>query len=265
MKFTHANNISVHYALSGMQGNERIVFINSLGTDLRIWADVVAALAKDYQCLCYDKRGHGLSEGDDEYYSIDLLTDDLTALLDRLQWNDNIVIVGLSVGGLIGQNFAYRYPQRLAGLVLMDTAAQIGTLETWNNRIDSVRANGLAAISEKILSNWFTPAFKKTKPDAYCGYRNMLERTNAKAYCATCIALRDCDLTRQSATLALPTLVIVGQEDRSTPPHLVRKTANLIKDADFFTIDACGHLPCIEQPDVTINTLKTFIREKLRG
>lgn len=265
MKFTHANNIAVHYALSGEQGDCRIVFVNSLGTDLRIWDDVVSALAKDYQCLCYDKRGHGLSGGDDTAYTIDLLTDDLAALLDQLQWTDKIIIVGLSVGGLIAQNFACRYPQRTAGLVLMDTAAKIGNSHSWNERLVAIQTKGLASISEQIMSRWFTSSFKHEKPDAYCCYRNMLERTSVKAYCATCIALRDSDLTQQSEKLALPTLVIVGQNDQSTPPQLVKKTADLIENAEFFSIEKCGHLPCVEQPDMTIKTLRTFVRERIRG
>lgn len=265
MKFCFANDIAVNYSISGADKCRHIVFINSLGTDLRIWDDVVTDLSKDYRCLCYDKRGHGLSGGEDEAYSIDLLTKDLFELLNAVSWKDDLILVGLSVGGLIAQNFAYHHPEKVAGLVLMDTAAKIGDDKSWNERIAIIRERGIPAVGKNIMTRWLTHDFKQKRPDAYACYRNMLERTSSKAYCATCFALRDSDLTSQTAELKLPTLVIVGENDLSTPPQLVKQTADLIANADYQTIAACGHLPCIEQPELTIKALRSFISEKLHG
>lgn len=265
MQFTIAHDMAVHYRLSGRQDGPCLVFINSLGTDLRIWDDMVDGLRADYRCLCYDKRGHGLSDGDDAAYSISLLADDLAALIETLGISSKVVLVGLSVGGLIAQDFAFRFAEKVAGLVLLDTAAKIGTEQSWNARIDAIAKNGLSAIGQQIMERWLTADFKARRPDAYRGYRNMLERTSEQAYVATCIALRDADLTSQTSTLALPTLVIVGQEDASTPPELVEKTANLINHARFVQIGSCGHLPCIEQPQATIEHLKTFVSETVYG
>lgn len=147
----------------------------------------------------------------------------------------------------------------------MDTAAKIGDDKSWNERIAIIHERGIPAVGKNIMTRWLTHDFKQKRPDAYACYRNMLERTSSKAYCATCFALRDSDLTSQTAELKLPTLVIVGENDLSTPPQLVKQTADLIANADYQTIAACGHLPCIEQPELTIKALRSFISEKLHG
>lgn len=264
MQFSITNDIVVHYALAGVDSAPRLVFINSLGTDFRIWSDVVADLAHDYHCLCYDKRGHGLTDSgfkNDQKndYSIDLLTDDLHALLQNLGWQKNITLIGVSIGGLIAQNYAYRFQEQVSRLVLMDTAAKIGDEHSWNERINTIKAHGISAISEQIMTRWFTDTYKDKYPANYQGYRTMLERTAPLAYCATCAALRDGDLRHQISSLTVPSLVVVGAQDGSTPPHLVEQTAQLIKNAHFELIDSCGHLPSIEQPKITINVLRHFI------
>ncbi|UXN03464.1 MULTISPECIES: 3-oxoadipate enol-lactonase [unclassified Bartonella] len=269
MQFTIANDIVMHYQTAGRQDGQRLVFINSLGTDFRIWNDVIAGLEKDYACLCYDKRGHGLTDLglvlQDDSYSIDLLTDDLHALLQNIGWDSDITLIGLSVGGLIAQNYAYRFKDKVSRLVLMDTAAKIGTEQSWNERITTIKAHSIAAIGEQIMARWLTDDFKNNQQAAYQAYRNMLERTPKVAYCATCVALRDSDLREQTAKLSLPALVIAGAQDGSTPPELVKETARLIKGARFELIDACGHLPCIEQPQATIELLKSFLSEEVHG
>lgn len=270
MQFTIANELVMHYELAGRQDGPRLVFINSLGTDYRIWNDVVAGLQNDYACLCYDKRGHGLTDlgldaKENASYSIDLLTDDLHSLLKTIGWDSDVTLIGLSVGGLIAQNYAYRFKDQVSRLVLMDTAAKIGNEQSWNDRINTIKAQGIAALGEAIMTRWLTEHFKNKYQAAYQAYRNMLERTPASGYCATCAALRDSDLRQQTAKLDLPTLVISGAQDGSTPPELVKETAGLIKGSRFKTIDACGHLPCIEQPQVTIQLLKSFLLEEFHG
>lgn len=263
MKFISLNDVAVHYKLAGHINLPKLVLINSLGTDLRIWDNVVQALSQDYHILSYDKRGHGLTGGECAAYSIDLLSDDLIGLLDILGWKSDITLIGLSVGGLIAQNCAYRFPDKFTKLVLMDTAAKIGTDESWNLRINFLQENGLHSMSDQIMERWLTDEFKQNKPAAYTCYKNMLERTNLQAYIATCKALRDADLTENTSKLNIKTLVLVGEQDLSTPPELVKATAKLIPDAIFKMIDSCGHLPCIEQPDATVHLLQNFMSENI--
>ncbi|WP_182086304.1 3-oxoadipate enol-lactonase [Aureimonas sp. ME7] len=247
MPFRSVNGIAIHYRLAGPPGRPRLAFLNSLGSDLRIWDEVVERLSRDHELLLYDMRGHGLSEETPPPYSLDLHLEDFTGLLDALGW-ERVVPVGLSVGGLVAQAFAARHPERVEALVLLDTAAKIGTTQSWNERIASVEENGLASISAAVVERWFGASFRSGEPAALRGWQAMLERTTVAGYAGTCAALRDADLRPECAAIRAPTLVAVGTEDLATPPALVRDTAERIAGSRFVEIPGAGHLPCIDQP-----------------
>ena len=89
----------------------------------------------------------------------------------------------------------------------------------------------------------------------------MLIGANREGYVATCATLRDTDLTREAATIAVPTLVVVGEHDLSTPPDLARATAELIPGARFEIIRDAGHIPSIEQPDSLTRLVTDFLED----
>ena len=136
MTFARINGTLLHFRLAGPEGAPALVFVNSLGTDARIWDAVIAALSVQYRCLSYDKRGHGLSDAPAGDYTLDDHLDDLTGLLDQAGIGP-AVVVGVSVGGLIAQGLALRAPERVAGLVLCCTAPRMGDAAMWTARIDS--------------------------------------------------------------------------------------------------------------------------------
>ncbi len=142
MKFVKANGLVIHYVDQGRRDGPPLVFINSLGTDFRIWNEVAAILAPDFRIVTYDKRGHGLSESGPDNSDMADYARDLAALLEILGVG-RATIVGLSIGGLIAQEFYRQYPERVAALVLCDTAAKIGTDETWDQRIAQVERGGI--------------------------------------------------------------------------------------------------------------------------
>lgn len=247
MAFVTANGISIHHRIEGRKGAPRLVFLNSLGSDLRIWADVADRLRERFEILLVDKRGHGLSETTPGPYSIALLAEDLTALLDTLGWA-RTSIVGLSIGGLIAQHVAIHAPERVESLVLMDTAARIGEAQTWNDRIASVQKDGVAAIGEAVASRWFSDAFPTEHPARFKAWRVMLEATPREGYAGACAAVRDADYRAEVPRIGAPVLAIVGDADKPTSPDLVKGTADLIPGARFALIEGAGHLPCLEQP-----------------
>ncbi|WP_103334793.1 3-oxoadipate enol-lactonase [Pseudotabrizicola formosa] len=236
----------VHYGYRPAQGEAPVlVFANSLGTDLRVWDRVCARLPADWGILRHDKRGHGLSVARTSP-SIETMADDVEMLLDHLEIT-RFAGVGLSVGGLIMQRLTLRRAQAMPHLVLADTAARIGSPELWNPRIAAVLDNGIASISDAILSRWFAPGYATT-PD-FQMWRMMLERTPAQGYADVCAAIRDADYTADLSRIRAKTLVVVGRDDASTPPALVRAMAEQIAGAQFVEIADAGHLPCVEQPD----------------
>jgi 3-oxoadipate enol-lactonase len=260
MAFTRANDIVLHHQVVGREGAPALVFANSLGSDFRIWQEIVPSLADRYRIVLYDKRGHGLSDAPSGPYTIDDHTEDLLALLDHLHV-ENAALVGLSVGGMIAQRIAVKAPARVRALVLCDTAAKIGTPESWAERIAAVEASGIDGIADSVLQRWFTQSFRATRPAEWNGWRNMLVRTPVQGYVGTCAAIRDADLTTDAARIAVPTLCLVGDQDGSTPPDLVRHTAGLIPGARFNIIEEAGHIPCIEQPHATAQLIDQHLRE----
>lgn len=261
MQFFRNKGVAIHYQLIGApEGKPAIVFSNSLGTDFRIWRDVIVRLVGDFQIVLYDKRGHGLSDIGPTPYNMNDHISDLEALMDLLKLKDAI-ICGLSVGGLIAQGLFHKRPELVRALILSDTAARIGSDEMWNARIQSIEQNGIAALTDGVMEKWFTRDFRKDDNAEYFGYRNMFERTPEMGYVGTAISIRDCDFTAQAKDITVPTLMIVGEEDGATPPELVLKTARLIPDARYQPIPKCGHLPCIEKPVEMTDIIKAFVED----
>jgi 3-oxoadipate enol-lactonase len=260
VQFTRIGEIVIHYQIFGSgSGKPLLVFSNSLGTDFRIWRDVVIRLADSFTILTYDKRGHGLSDVGGAPYSIDDHVGDLAGLLDQLALGP-AVVCGLSVGGVIAQGLMQRRPDLVRALILCDTAHKIGDAAMWNSRIASVQGEGgIASIAEAILSRWFTARYRAEEPVAMAGWRNMLVRQPAAGYAGTCAALRDADYTEFAKTIAVPTLCIVGDEDGSTPPSLVLELARLIPGARYEVISGSGHIPCVEQPEILSEMIRAFV------
>lgn len=260
MEFLRLNGILTHYEDSGASDRPALVFANSLGTDFRIWDAVLKRLGSRFRTLCYDLRGHGLSDLGRPPYRIEDHVADLIALLDA-RGIRGAVICGLSVGGMIAMGSAAARPDLLRGLILSDTAHRIGTAEIWNGRIAAIAENGLGSIGDAIMERWFTADYRRRSADAVALWRNMLVRTPANGYTGTCAAIRDADLTSAARGIRVPTLCLCGDQDAATPPELVRSLAALIPGARFRTIDQGGHLPGIEQPDVVSGLISAFCEE----
>lgn len=261
MQFVHINGIVIHYDIRRAgDGKPVIVFINSLGTDSRIWHNELPKLAEDYTILTYDKRGHGLSGLGNPPYSIEDHAADLAGLLDHLELS-NVIVCGLSVGGLIAQGLYMSRPDLVKALILSNTAHKIGTAAMWAARIAAVEENGIGSILDAIMERWFTAPFRKPENAAYQGYCNMLLRQPTFGYSGTCAAIRDADFTEAAGKIAVPVLCIVGREDGSTPPDLVKSLADLIPGSRFEIIEGAAHIPCVEAPAAHAALIRGFIEQ----
>ncbi|TWF58315.1 3-oxoadipate enol-lactonase [Neorhizobium alkalisoli] len=259
MQFADINGIVVNYDIQRAEnGGPVVVFVNSLGTDSRIWHHVVPKLAGDCTILTYDKRGHGLSDLGSPPYAIADHVADLAGLLDHLGLT-KVIVVGLSVGGLIGQGLYATRPDLVKALVFSNTAHKIGTAEMWAGRIAAVEKGGISSILDAIMERWFTPAFRSPDNAAYQGYCNMLVRQPVSGYAGTCAAIRDADFTEEAKRIAVPVLCIAGSEDGSTPPAVVKSLADLVPGARYEVIDAVAHIPCVEAPAAYAALIRDFL------
>lgn len=258
MNFAHINGTALHYRHRPLAGRPTIVFVNSLGTDLRIWDAVERMLSSDFGFLLYDKRGHGLSELGDAPHRIETHADDLVGLLDHLDIA-SAVICGLSIGGVIAQCLHGTHSKLIDGLILCDTAAKIGTAEMWNGRIEATLSDGIASFADGVMQKWFTPDFHKDRAEELAGYRTMLVRQSPLGYAAACAAIRDADYRADAASIKVPTLCVVGDQDGSTPPEQVEAFARSIPGARFEVIAGAGHIPCVEQPARLAALIRSFV------
>ena len=258
MNIAQLGDIDVHYREDGAIDGPAVVFANSLGTDLRLWDPILPYMPNGLRLIRYDMRGHGLTTCPPAPFTMGTLVADAERLIDHLELK-NVVFVGLSIGGMIAQGLAVKRMDQVRAMVLSNTAMKIGTSDMWQDRIDAVRAGGIKALEASILERWFSKAFRQS-PELSL-WREMLVRQPSEGYMGCSAAISGTDFYTTTASLTLPTLAIAGSEDGSTPPDLVRETADLIKGSRFQLIRGAGHLPCVEKPEEFARILNGFLKD----
>jgi 3-oxoadipate enol-lactonase len=173
---------------------------------------------------------------------------DMLALLDFLQL-PAVSLVGLSLGGAVGQWLALHAPQRLERLVLLCTSARFGEPAGWLERAAAVRAAGTGAVADAVLGRWFTPAFARARPEVLAEMRTMITSTVAEGYAACCDALSRWDARADLPSVGTPTLVVSAGDDPSTPPEHGELLAAGIPGARFEVLAGAAHLANVEQPE----------------
>ncbi|SFK05425.1 3-oxoadipate enol-lactonase [Celeribacter neptunius] len=233
-----------------------LVFINSLGTDLRMWDEVCGHLPPSWVTLRMDKRGHGLSETAPEGYGIPELAEDVIAAMDEAG-PANAILIGCSIGGLIAQHVALMAPERVTGLVLSNTAPKLGPADGWHARIAAIRETGMAAMAGGVLPRWFGPKML-ANPNAAL-WRTLLARTDQEGYIATCAAIAGTDISDRLPEITQPALVLAGKHDLATPPEVVEALARALPRADLVMFEDTGHLPAIEAPEAFTEAVMKFV------
>ena len=216
-----------------------VVLCGSLGSVSSIW-DPQTPVLGGRRIVRIDHPGHGAAPIAEVRTVGDLAAHVLNVVEDEI-----FSFVGLSLGGAVGMQIALDAPERLERLVLASTAARFGEPEQWLERAATVRADGLEAIVDAVLSRWFTPGFADVGP-----YREMMLSVDAEGYARCCEALARWDVRDALGAVRAPTLVIAGAVDPSTPPETVQLVADAIPGSRFEVIDDAAHIASVEQADV---------------
>lgn len=260
MSFLQCGSAVHYYRLrAGAQGAPTLAFINGLGTDHRIWDDVVAALPPALSVLVYDLRGQGLSEPGTARYDLPGLATDLEQLLARLDAGP-VIPVGFSLGGLVAQELAHRHPERLRALILCATAGRIASAEVWQQRASQVRQGGLDAIADGSMERWFSREFRERQPHQVQGYRRMLLGSDLGSYLSAVGVLAGSDLRGRAGELSQPTLLVAASADVATPPDGMRDLATAIRGARVEVLNGAGHLLGVEQPQALAGCIVQFLK-----
>ncbi len=250
-------SVRYYYELSGNADGDVLVFVNSLGSNLRMWEKVLPVFERSYRVLRYDMRGHGQSSAPLGPYSIEELGEDLLFLLNRLGF-DRVNLCGLSLGGLVVMWVAINAPQRVRRIILANTAARIGTSEAWNQRIAAAQSMCMASLAEATIDRWFTSSYRDCHVAEMELIRTMIASTDANAYTACCGVLRDTDLRSKLGSIKVPSLVIAGKYDPATPPSDGRALYSALQASSYVELDG-SHLSAWEQHEAFAEAAHSFL------
>lgn len=237
-----------------------LVLVHSLGARLALWDDVVPAFAASYRVLRYDVRGHGRSRGEPGEVTIDLMREDLRALLDRLGIR-RTHLVGLSMGGMIAQAFAAAYPERVDALVLADTAVEFDApiRAAWRERAATARRAGMAPLVEPTIERWFPEAFRAAAPQTCERVRAFIRAMQPERYAAAGEALARLALTERLGAIRARTLVAVGELDAAIPPRFSEQLAASIGGSRVVRWPGVGHAPPLQIPAQFADDVLAFL------
>jgi 3-oxoadipate enol-lactonase/4-carboxymuconolactone decarboxylase len=245
--FLQLHDIAIHAVVEGPPASADsapILMLHSIGTNLHVFDPQAAALARDHRVIRMDLRGHGLSGVTAGPVTMSRHAQDALALLDALGVQ-RAHVVGLSIGGRIAQQMAAEAPERVASLVLMDTAAEFPPPEAWQQRIEIATAQGMAGLVDMVIPRWVVDASLASAQ----GLRRMLLATDPQGYAASAAALRDARAAEIAGRIACATTVIVGERDIATPPAMAEALRNMIPGAELVTIPEAAHIPTLERAE----------------
>lgn len=240
------NDIELRYEIIG--SGPSVILCHPLACNLSVWDKQVGALAARFSVLRFDVRGHGGSGAPVDGYALDTLADDAIALLDALGIG-RTHFVGLSLGGMIGQHFALKAPERLSSLVLADTTSRYppDALPVWEERIGIVKQQGMEPMVEPTLARWFTEPYRASHPEVMTRIGALIRATPVAGYLGCCHAIPRLNVTERLRGLQLPALVMVGDQDAGTPPAMAREIHQAIAGSRLEVIRDAAHLSNIEQ------------------
>jgi 3-oxoadipate enol-lactonase len=263
----HANGQELYYEVHG--GGPPLVLLMGIGYDSSLWTlGQVPALSTRFQVILVDNRDAGRSSKARGPYRIADMADDLAGVLDSLEI-PHTHLLGLSMGGMIAQEFALRYEHRLDRLVLAGTGAAparsaVDPIQVWSwvkaNDATGEVFGGLQFVS--LFSTTFlrnAPAVRDTA-DLLAGNPYPVNR---EAFGRQAEAYLHFDALDRLASITAPTLVVVGEQDLLTPPWIVREVADAIPGARFEVLrgDGSSHLAPIERSDDFNRLVSDFLTE----
>ena len=247
----------ISYSVEGPRERPVVLFVNSIGTTRDLWLPQGPALAGTYRLIRYDTRGHGSSSVPPGDYSIAQLGRDALAILDAEDVRQAHVC-GISLGGLTAMWLGVHAPDRVASLVLANTAARIGTVESWTERIALVHERGMRGVADLAIPRWFSESFRRRQEDVVERFRTMIESCPPAGYVGCCAALRDEDLREPISGIGRPVLAIAGAHDPTTTPDALRFIHERIPGSKMITLDA-AHLSNVEQAEAFTSAVMGFL------
>jgi 3-oxoadipate enol-lactonase/4-carboxymuconolactone decarboxylase len=257
LPFALSGDVRLYWKLDGAPTRPVLVLLNSIGSDMALWETTLPHLLCAFRLLRIDTRGHGASDAPEGDYTLATLADDVIAVMDAAGV-DRAAIAGVSLGGMMAMELALRAPGRVTALALVCTSATMDPT-AWRDRIATVRGAGMASIADLAMGRFLSPRFVASHPAETASVRTTLLATSPAGYTGCGAAIRDMALIDRLPRIAVPTLVIAGDRDTSTPfaehgDHI----AAAILGAQVVHLDA-AHLAPVEAPAALADALRRFL------
>ena len=257
------NNLATF--IKGDPKNIPIVFVHGFPFDHKMWNNQIEELSKEYFCISYDIRGLGESPSNEGQFTMEMFVDDLQEIIETLKL-DRPVLCGLSMGGYIALRTIEKSESSFRAAILCDTKS-----EADNNETKVKRAEGIKKINgqgiEKYVNDFVPSCFaEESLPKSF--YKETIERSLISSPigvkgCLLAMAGRT-DTTEYLSKIKIPVLVICGEKDKLSPPHVMKEMADKISDSEFQIIPGAGHISPLENPEATNKTIKDFLSRKAR-
>jgi len=264
---TLSNNLKVSYSDNGLGGVPILIFIHGFPFNKSMWYNQMTELMEEFRVISYDIRGHGNTDNGAADFSIDLFAEDLIGFMDALKI-DKTILCGLSMGGYIALNAVTNFPERFTALILSDTNCIADTPESSEKRlksIDTIKANGMEWYADVSTKNLFAPQSLLTKTIEIEFVREMILKTSEQSIYNTLLALANRKETcSKLSQLKVPVLILVGKEDKITPPEAAERMHLSIQESSMKVIELAGHVSNLENP-VEFNLQLRMFLAKIRG
>ncbi|KAG7548941.1 hypothetical protein FFLO_03146 [Filobasidium floriforme] len=279
---------AVYLPRQGDQTDKTLVFVNSLLTNYRMWRYTWERLNRDYNLVFYDQRGHGGSyapttkgefneegdgkEGGKEKCTMDMLADDLLAVLEHFKIEKAHAVIGISQGGATTLNFALRYPSRAGKVVAGATQAKSpeANIKAWDERIQLAREEGMGRLADVTIPRWFAEGSSFDKDRDYGWLKQGVEGTTVEGFAYSAAALQGYDLLAAGLVDALSkrpegtTMLLAGEMDGKLPDGLKALGREVEEAGGSVRVEVVprgGHLPCVNEPEAFLDVLCEFLKE----
>lgn len=254
----------IHHVVQQIREAEQrartVVLSHALGCDLSMWDALAERLSQAWRVVRFDHRGHGASQSTAGPCTMADLAEDARRVLDAVG-TEPVVWIGLSMGGMVGQEVAIRYPDRISALVIANSTSCYppAAVAMWKQRIEVVEQRGTVAIADAVMERYFHTGFRDTAPATVAEFRARLVATDAAGYVACCHAIAGVDTTQRLGRVQVPALVIAGELDQGTPVAMAETLADALPDARLTVLRDASHLSVIEQPAAFAAEVEAFL------